>query len=56
MVIPGAEAKKLIAALAEDVDYSNFKGVIARTPAQRDKLSILHRIWSAMYTYQEERQ
>lgn len=56
MVIPGAEAKKLIAALAEDIDYSNFKGVIAKTPAQRDKLDILHRIWAEMYAYQEERE
>ena len=52
LVMPGAEARALIGKLAEDIDYSNFKGVVARTPGQEDKLGILHEIWSLMYRYQ----
>lgn len=56
MVVPGGEARALIGKLAEDIDYSNFKGVVARTTGQEDKLDILHEIWSLMYRYQSERE
>jgi sarcosine oxidase gamma subunit len=56
IVLPGEEARALIAKLAADIDYANFKGVVARTPDQRDKLSILHEIWELMYRYQTERE
>ena len=52
MVVTGDEARALIAKLAADIDYSNFKGVVARTPGQQDKLAILHRIWELMCDYQ----
>lgn len=37
---------------SHDFDYSNFKGVVAQTPGQQDKLAILHRIWELMCDYQ----
>ena len=52
MVVSGEEARALIAKLAADIDYSNFKGVVGRTPGQQDKLDILHQIWGLMYDYQ----
>ena len=56
LVVPGAEARALIGKLADDIDYANFKGVVARTPGQADKLGILHEIWELMYRYQGERE
>ncbi len=52
MVVSGAEARALVGKLAEDIDYANFKGAVARTPGQADKSGILHEIWSLMYRYQ----
>lgn len=40
MVINSAELVALMAELAQDLDYSNFKGVIASKPDQREKLGI----------------
>jgi hypothetical protein len=56
MVVPGEAARALLARLAADIDYANFKGVVARTPDQRDKLGILHEIWELMHRYQSERE
>lgn len=52
MVVSGAEARALVGRLADDIDYPNFKGAVAQTPGQEDKLGILHEIWSLMYRYQ----
>ena len=52
LVVPGAEAQALIAQLAADIDYPNFKEAVAQTPGQEDKLGILHEIWSLMDRYQ----
>ncbi len=52
MVVPGAEAQRLVGRLADDIDYSNFKSAVARTPGQEDKVGILHEIWSLMHHYQ----
>lgn len=54
MVVTGDEAHGLIAKLAADIDYSNFKGVVARTPGQQDKMDILHEVWGLMWEYQRE--
>lgn len=55
MVVPGAEARALVGRLAEDIDYANFKGAVARMPGQADKLGILHEIWELMWRYQSGR-
>lgn len=34
-----------------ELDYPNFKGKIAKTPSQEDKLSAYHHIWSVMHDY-----
>lgn len=47
-----ADARQMIARLSEDIDYSNFKGKIAATPDQADKLRAYHDIWGIMYDYQ----
>ncbi len=35
----------------EELDYPNFKGKIAKTPNQADKLDAYHHIWSIMHDY-----
>lgn len=40
LVLTGAQWRKFGPRLLADLDYSNFKGVIAQTPDQREKLSI----------------
>ena len=42
-----------LAALAESVDYSNFKGEIGRSPTQRHKLDAYHEIWDVMHRLQK---
>ena len=42
IVVPGTEARALVARLADDIDYPNFKSAVAQTPGQEDKLGILH--------------
>ncbi|MFN4122941.1 MAG: hypothetical protein ACK4GL_06525 [Flavobacteriales bacterium] len=39
-----------------DIDYGNFKGHIAESPDQSDKLKAYGQIWKAMYDYQEKQQ
>ena len=53
IVCDGATAKKMIACLAEDIDYSNFKGMVGATPDQADKMPAYHEIWGVMYDYQQ---
>ena len=45
----------MVSRLAEDIDYSNFKGKIAATKDQADKLRAYHDIWGIMYDYQGEK-
>jgi len=40
IVVGPRELPAIMSALAASLDYSNFKGVVAATPDQRDKLSI----------------
>lgn len=40
VVVPPLDLPDIMQALAASLDYSNFKGVIASTPDQREKLGI----------------
>lgn len=42
----------LMAEIARDVDYPNFKSEVGRTPDQADKLHAYHGIWKLMADYQ----
>lgn len=54
IVIGNSQLWDVMEALVESVDYSNFKGEIAKTKGQRDKLEPYHRIWSVMAGYQAD--
>lgn len=53
IVCGGAEAKKMIARLADDIDYANFKEAVGATLDQADKLTAYHEIWGVMRYYQD---
>lgn len=55
VVLPAGDMEPVWAALAESVDYPNFKSEIAADPDQRDKLPIYHEIWHLLHYYQETR-
>ena len=55
VVCRGEDARKMIEALAADIDYSNFKARICSTPEQADKLAMYHEIWQMLYNYQARR-
>lgn len=42
-------------ALADSIDYHNFKSQIASDPAQRDKLHAYHNLWGDLYAVQQGR-
>lgn len=42
------EVFDIMSALAESIDYDNFKGVIPATPNQRPKLDAYHKVWSTL--------
>lgn len=44
----------LFAALADTIDYSNFKNMVKDQKDQADKLPAYHRIWGEMNFYQEQ--
>jgi hypothetical protein len=52
LVVTREEAMAIIARLAEDIDYSNFKNRIASDPDQREKLGAYHEVWGTMYGVQ----
>ena len=45
--------RKITSALAETLDYPNFKNKIAETSSQVTKLDAYHEIWEVMYSEQE---
>jgi|GEM_PF-1605902 len=45
------EVGELLLQLMAELDYPNFKGRIANTPNQKDKLKAYHHIWSIMHDY-----
>lgn len=42
------EVFDIMSALAESIDYDNFKGVVAATPDQRPKLDAYGKVWSTL--------
>ena len=54
IVCRAAAARRMIDALAADIDYSNFKAAVGATPDQADKLPAYHEIWGIMFDYQRE--
>jgi hypothetical protein len=46
----------VIAELAEDVDYDNFKSAVAQYQGRNDYEQALHRVWSVMYGLQPRRE
>ena len=42
------EVFEIMGALAESIDYDNFKGAIAATPDQRQRLDAYHKVWSTL--------
>ena len=52
VIVGKAVVAKLFVALAESIDYKNFKEQIGDLPDQKDKLSAYGNIWSMMYHFQ----
>lgn len=46
------ELVRVMIALAQTVDYSNYKNVIDRSPDQKEKSAAYHALWSALYLLQ----
>jgi len=53
LVVGHDAVRKITSALAETLDYPNFKNKIAETPSQESKLGAYHQIWEIMYGEQE---
>ena len=53
LVVGHDAVRKITSALAETLDYRNFKEKIAETPSQEPKLHAYHCIWEVMYSEQE---
>lgn len=49
-----AEVSLILLYSLERLNYSNFKGKISTCKGQRDKLGAYHKIWAAMYDYQQQ--
>jgi hypothetical protein len=48
IIVGKCELSTIMAALALDLDYPNFKSRIACTPDQHHKLDAFHRIWGIL--------
>ncbi len=46
LTVDAAELLRLMTALANTVDYPNFKSRIAKRPDQADRSAVYHRIWA----------
>ena len=53
LVVGHDAVRKITSALAETLDYPNFKNKIAETSSQVTKLDAYHEIWEVMYSEQE---
>jgi hypothetical protein len=51
-IVTPADAEIVTRRLAQDIDYSNFKGTVARQPDQTAKLTGLHDIWKIHHGWQ----
>jgi hypothetical protein len=54
IVVSRSSLDAIMVTLAAELDYSNFKGVIAKTEDQRDKLSTYTRFHGEMEDWQEQ--
>jgi hypothetical protein len=52
IVVGQTEVSAIMAALANSIDYSNFKNRIHDMPDQKDKLPAYSQLWSRMLDYQ----
>jgi hypothetical protein len=48
LIVSGAEKNAIVLALADGIDYPNFKSEIAKLPGQKAKLHAYHDVWAAM--------
>ncbi len=53
IVIDSEDLSHLMLVLVENLDYGNFKSMIAATPGQRGKLHEYHKIWDVMAALQK---
>jgi hypothetical protein len=51
-IVTPDEAEEITRRLAQDINYSNFKGTVARQPDQSAKLPGLHDIWDIHHGWQ----
>jgi hypothetical protein len=52
-IVTPAEAEVITRRLAQNIDYSNFKGTVAKQPDQTEKLAGLHDIWEIHHRWQK---
>ena len=55
IVIDRQQLCELLVALAEDLDYSNFKGTIHATPHQAEKSRAYSNLWHDLHQLQKDR-
>jgi hypothetical protein len=55
IIIGDNDLLKIFKVLQEDLDYDNFKSMIAKQDDQKDKLDSYHKIWNVMYNYQNNK-
>lgn len=54
LIVSQRALREAFAALADGIDYPNFKGEIAERLDQHDHLALYHRVWAVMSDLQEE--
>ncbi|MGI4788800.1 MAG: hypothetical protein ACRYFS_08115 [Janthinobacterium lividum] len=53
LIVSGAEKTAIIAALADGIDYPNFKSEVAELPDQKAKLPAYHDVWEVMSSVED---
>jgi hypothetical protein len=48
------ELESIMHQLLDNLDYDNFKNMIAQQPEQKNKLGTYHEVWNSMYKYQKD--
>ena len=54
MIVTPVDGEYLVSLLTHDIDYTNFKGVVAKQPDQSAKLTGLHAIWEIHHGWQSD--
>ena len=54
VIVKESVVEKVMATLAETLDYDNFKNKIIETPSQCDKAPTYGEIWARMYSHQRD--